>query len=142
MPRDTLVQGFWLPTITAAIALGQNDARRAIEVLEPSSKYERAITYTLGGSLYPAYVRGEAYLRAGLWPKAVAEFQKVIDQRGLVLNVIVGAVSHLQLGRAKALAGDREGARRAYDRFFDIWKEADPDVPILKSARKEASKLR
>jgi len=140
-PRGTLIQGFWLPTIRAAMSLHRHQPNVAVDTLETATKYERAITYTLGGTLYPAYVRGEAYLQAGRPLEAITEFRKVLDSRGLVSNAIVGALSHLQLARAKALNADRAGAREAYDQFFALWHDADPDVPVLRSARNEFAKL-
>ena len=141
-PRDTLQQGFWLPTIRAAIALGQGDAARAIELLDGAAKFERSITYTFGGSLYPAYVRGEAYLKAGRATDAQREFQKVIAARGLVGNSIHGVIAHLHLARAQMLAGDRDAARESYDRFVNLWKDADGDVPVLKVALRERALLK
>ena len=93
------------------------------------------------GGLYPAYVRGQAYLEAGKSREAAAEFQKVIDHRGIVGNFITGALAHLEIGRAYAMAGDTAKAKIAYQDFFGIWKDADPDVPILKQAKAEYAKL-
>jgi len=94
-----------------------------------------------GGTLYPVYVRGEAYLEAGQGQQAAAEFQKLIDHRGIVQNFVLGALAHLQLGRAKALSGDKENARKSYQDFLALWKDADPDIPILKEAKAEYAKL-
>jgi tetratricopeptide (TPR) repeat protein len=91
--------------------------------------------------LYPPYVRGQAYLRLGQANQAAAEFQKIIAHRGLVGNYPLGVLAHLQLGRAYALAGDTAKARAAYLEFFDLWKDADPDIPILKQAKVEYAKL-
>jgi hypothetical protein len=95
----------------------------------------------VGGTLYPVYVRGEAYLEAGQGQPAAAEFQKLIDHRGIVQNFVLGALAHLQLGRARALSGDKESARKGYQDFFALWKDADPDIPILKEAKAEYAKL-
>jgi hypothetical protein len=86
-------------------------------------------------------VRGEAYLGAGQGQQAAAEFQKLIDHPGIVQNFVLGALAHLQLGRARALSGDKEGARKNYQDFFALWKDADPDIPILKEAKAEYAKL-
>ena len=91
-------------------------------------------------SLSPVYVRGEAYSRAGQG-KPAAEFQKILDLRGIVLNSPIGALAHLQLGRAYALQSDTSKARAAYQDFFTLWKDADPDIPILKQAKAEYAKL-
>ena len=91
--------------------------------------------------LYPPFVRGEAYLEEGQGRQAATEFQKLIDHPGVVLNFVLGALAHLQLGRAKAMTGDKEGARAAYQDFLALWKDADPDIPILKNAKAEYAKL-
>ena len=108
---------------------------------------EAAAPYELGGggtyinSLYPAYVRGQAYLLAHNGTAAAAEFQRMLDHRGIVLNFVTGALAHLQLGRAYAMAGDTAKAKAAYQDFLTLWKDADPDIPILKEAKAEYAKL-
>ena len=94
------------------------------------------------GTLYAAYLRGEAYLKQGNGAAAAAEFQKFLDHRGLVVNFPLGALAHLQLGRAYAMAGDSAKARSSYQEFFALWKNADPDVPILQQAKTEYEKLK
>jgi len=91
--------------------------------------------------MYPVYLRGQAYLLARQGPEAAAEFQKIIDHRGIVLNFPLGALAHLGLGRAYALQGDSTKARTAYQDFLTLWKYADPDIPILKQAKAEYAKL-
>jgi eukaryotic-like serine/threonine-protein kinase len=91
--------------------------------------------------LYPAYVRGQAYLLAHNGTAAAAEFQKLLDHRGIVLNFVAGSLAHLQLGRACAMAGDTAKAKSAYQDFLALWKDADPDIPILKEAKAEYAKL-
>jgi tetratricopeptide (TPR) repeat protein len=93
------------------------------------------------GNLYPVYVRGQAYLAARNGAAAAGEFQKILDHRGIVLNLPLGALAHLQLGRAYALSGDTAKARSAYQDFLTLWKDADPDIPILKEAKAEYAKL-
>ena len=93
------------------------------------------------GGLYPAYVRGEAYLALREPAKAAAEFQKILDHRGIVLADPVGAMARLQLGRAFALSDDRPKAKAAYQDFLTLWKEADPEIPIFKQARAEYTRL-
>ena len=107
---------------------------------------EAAAPYELGNggaisSLYPAYVRGQAYLLAHNGTAAAAEFQKLLDHRGIVLNFVTGSLAHLQLGRAYAMAGDTAKAKSAYQDFFLLWKDADPDIPLLKEAKVEYAKL-
>jgi serine/threonine protein kinase/Flp pilus assembly protein TadD len=144
-PLDTKMQYYSLPTIRAASELGKNNALQAVQTLEVVRPYELGgpapgITYL--ANLYPAYLRGEAYLKAGQGQAAAAEFQKVIDHPGIVNNFITGALAHLQLGRAQAMMGDKEAARRSYQDFFTLWKEADPDLPILHAAKAEYAKLK
>ena len=91
--------------------------------------------------MYPVYVRGEAYLAANQGAEAAAEFQKILDHRGIVLNEPIGALAHLQLGRAYAMSSDMAKARAAYSDFLTLWKDADPDIPILKEAKAEYAKL-
>jgi hypothetical protein len=98
-------------------------------------------TFPLPLALYPVYVRGEAYLAAHHGSEAAAEFQKILDHRAVVLNEPIGALAHLQLGRAFALTRDRSKARAAYQDFFALWKDADPDIPILKQAQKEYARI-
>ncbi len=143
-PLNTILNGYWLPTIRAAIALDGKHPEKAVELLQAALAYELgqpSPAAQVGGSLYPVYVRGEAYLAAGQGQQAAAEFQKLIDHRGIVQNFVLGALAHLQLGRARALSGDKESARKDYQDFFALWKDADPDVPILKEAKAEYAKL-
>jgi lipopolysaccharide biosynthesis regulator YciM len=91
--------------------------------------------------LYSVYVRGHAYLAARQGRKAVLEFQKILDHRGIVVSEPIGALAHLQLGRAYVLAGDKDKTRAAYQDFLTLWKDADPDFPILKEAKAEYAKL-
>jgi tetratricopeptide (TPR) repeat protein len=145
LPRGTVFRSYWLPSIEASMALASQDPAGAIEHLRATAGYELSLPLpqpAMGGLAYPAYLRGEAYLKSGRALEAAAEFQKIIDHRGIVLNSITGALAHLQLGRAKAMSGDPQGARKAYDDFFTLWKDADPDVPILKAARAEYARLR
>jgi predicted Zn-dependent protease len=137
-PSDTLINNFWRPTIHAAIELSRGDAARAVQLLEASSAYELApATY-----LFSVYLRGEAYLKTGQGIDAAAEFQKMLDHPGIVDNFILGALAHLGLARAYAVAKDNARARNAYLEFFALWKDADPDIPILQEAKAEYGKLR
>ena len=141
--RDTMIQAYWLPTIRAAIAIDRGDSQKAMELLTVASEYElgEPLQTPSHGTLYPVYVRGEAYLRAGDGVQAATEFQKMIDHRGIVSNFPLGALAHLQLGRAYKLAGDVGKAREAYAAFLVAWLNADPDIPVLKRAKAEYAKL-
>ncbi len=136
-PEDTLVQFVFVPTIRAELALDRKDALNAIEVLQGAKPYELSIP----GGLYPIYVRGEAYLVARQGAEAVAEFQKILAHPGLVQNQPLGPVAHLALARAYAVLDDPARARTAYQDFVTLWKDADPDIPILKQAKAEYAKL-
>ena len=137
-PEDTIVQFNYLPTIRAATALQGGSASKAIEAVAPVAPYELG---TVGQALYPVYLRGGAYLAAHQGGAAAAEFQKILDHPGVVLNEPIGALAHLGLGRAYALSGDTAKAQAAYQDFLAFWKDADPDIPILKEAKTEYAKL-
>jgi hypothetical protein len=142
LPEDTIVQFDYLPMIRASVALHNGDANRAIAALAPSAPYELgAASQNLTFLLYPVYLRGEADLAAKQGPAAAAEFQKIIDHPGVVLNEPIGALTHLGLGRAYALAGDPAKAKVAYQDFFALWKDADSDIPLLRQAKAEYGKL-
>ncbi|MGP0097050.1 MAG: hypothetical protein ACLPHI_08435, partial [Terriglobales bacterium] len=142
--RDTLIQAYWLPAIRATIAIDRGDPQKAIEQLSMASEYElgEPVQWPSHGTLYPVYVRGEAYLRAGDAGQAATEFQKIIDHRGVVANFPLGVLARLQLGRAYELGGDVEKAREAYAAFLVVWLHADSDIPILKQAKAEYAKLK
>jgi DNA-binding winged helix-turn-helix (wHTH) protein/Tfp pilus assembly protein PilF len=143
-PLGTLAQQYLLPTVRAAIALDQRDARRALELLSRMGTLE--LNGTSDVCLYPAYLRGQAYLMLGDGKSAEKEFRKYIDHYGLVRNFPVGALARLGLARAYALEAQsdpnaREKARTAYQNFLTIWKDADPDIPIYQRAKTEYAKL-
>ena len=141
-PLDTLVRRYWLPTIRAGVALERNDPNRAIELLKVASTVELGTPIAnLTIFLCPVYLLGEAYLMLHDGNRAAAEFQKFIDHRGLVANFPWGALARLGLARAYAMQGDTAKARTAYQDFLTLWKDADPDVPILKEAKAEYAKL-
>jgi eukaryotic-like serine/threonine-protein kinase len=137
-PENAIVQFNYLPTIRAQLALSRTDSPKAIEALQAAAAYELGSP----GGLYPVYVRGEAYLAAHQGREAAAEFQKILDHRGIVLNEPIGAVAHLQIGRAYVLQGDTAKAKAAYQDFLSLWKDADPDIPILIAAKSEYAKLK
>ena len=143
-PHDTLLSSYWLPSIRAAIAIRQNRADRAIEYLKISAPYElggATPPFSSGATLYPVYLRGEAYLANRQWDQAAAEFRKILAHRGLVWNFPLGALAQLQIGRAYAGSGEDANARIAYDDFLSAWEHADPDIPIFRQAKLEYSKL-
>jgi tetratricopeptide (TPR) repeat protein len=144
-PLDTLVQRYWLPTIRAGVALERKDPNGAIELLKVASTIEfSSITADLTIFLCPVYMRGEAWLMLRDGHRAAAEFQKFIDHRGVVMNFPWGALARLGLARGYALQGDsaRARARAAYQDFLTPWKDADPDIPILREAKAEYARLK
>ena len=144
-PEDTIVQFNYLPTLRAKLALARSNPQQALVALEVAAPYELglpALSFYNWPNMYPVYVRGEAYLAARRGKEAAAEFQKILDHRGIVLNEPIGALAHLQLGRAYSMQGDTTKARAAYQDFLMLWKDADPDIPILKQAKAEYAKLK
>src|ERR1035437_10045619 len=141
LPLDTLVQRYWLPTIRAAVALQRKDPNRAIELLKVASTVELGEITQFTIFLCPVYLRGEAYLMLHDGNRAAAEFQKFIDHRGVVMNFPCSALARLGLARAYAMQGDTAKARSTYQDFLTLWKDADPDIPILKQAKAEYAKL-
>jgi serine/threonine protein kinase len=141
LPLSTLVQNYSLPSIRAAIDLQNADAAAAIQELRVVEPYELAYPEDFN-SLTPAYLRGLAYLQIGNGKLAAAEFQKVIDHPGIVGRSVLGAMARVQLGRALAMSGDSAAARKSYDAFLALWRDADPDIPAYNQAKVELSKLR
>jgi serine/threonine protein kinase len=144
-PEATIVRFNYLPTLRAKLAVSKGNGSDALEILGAAAPYELGqTTYSSYGwsSLYPVYVRGEAYLAAHQGSEAAAEFQKILDHRGIVLNEPIGALAHLQLGRAYVMQGNTAKAKVAYQDFLTLWKDADPDIPILKQAKAECATLK
>jgi len=139
-PANTILNCYWLPTIRAAADINQSNASSTIQLLQTASPYELGSPPPLG-NLYPVYVRGQAFLRARQGSAAVVEFQKLLDHAGIVQNFLLGSLAHLGLARSYALSGDTAKSRIAYQDFFAVWKDADPDIPILKEAKAEYAKL-
>jgi tetratricopeptide (TPR) repeat protein len=137
---NTMLKFYCLPTIDAAIELSKNNPSQAVLDLEAAMPYELGGTLTFP-YLYPAWVRGQAYLAAHDGTAAAVEFRKLIDHPGIVLNQPIGSLAHLQLGRAYALAGDAGKAKAEYEEFFRLWKDADADIPIYVAAKEEYAKL-
>ena len=140
-PLGTMVQSYWLPTIRAGVALERNDPNRAIELLKVASTIELSEPTDITIFLCPVYLRGEAYLMLHDGNRAAAEFQKFIDHYGLVVNFPWGALARLGLARAYAMQGNTVKARVAYQDFVTLWKDSDPDIPILVQAKAEYAKL-
>jgi predicted Zn-dependent protease len=139
----SIVQTYWLPTIRAQIALVNQQPQQAIDMLQAALPLELGQPLSTQGPycLYPVYLRGEAYLAVGQGSAAAAEFQKLLDHRGITWSCATGALARLGLGRAYALADDKTRAHAAYQDFFALWKEADPNVPVLQQAKAEYARL-
>jgi hypothetical protein len=141
-PENTSMQIHYLPMVRCAVALKKGNAARALEGAGPSTPYDLDSPRWLGFiRLYPVYLRGQAYLAAHQAAPAATAFQEILDHPGVVVNEPIGALAHLGLGRAYALAADSSKARTAYQDFLALWKDADPDVPILKEAKAEYGRL-
>jgi eukaryotic-like serine/threonine-protein kinase len=140
-PEDTIVNSYWLPVVHAIMELNGHNSARALELLRAAQPYELAELTPPVGPLSPVYFRGYAFLAAGQAREAAAEFQKILDHRGIVLNSLLGALAEVGLARALASAGDKAAARTAYQDFLALWNDADPDTPILKEAKAEYAKL-
>ncbi len=143
-PVNTKMNFYWLPVIRAAVQINRKDPGKAIEVLQATAPYELGLAGPLpeiGALLYPVYLRGQAYLMLHDGKSAATEFQKFADNRAMVINSPLGPLARLNLARAYAMQGDSAEATAAYQEFLTIWKDADPDVPVLKQAKAEYAKL-
>lgn len=143
-PEDTLVQSNFLPVLRAKVALISGKGSEAIEILRVATAHELGVTTasTFGWTgMHPVFVRGEAYLAARHGGEAASEFQKILDHRGIIVNEPIGALAHLGLARADVLQGDTAKAKAAYQDFLTLWKDADPDIPIVIAAKAEYAKL-
>jgi eukaryotic-like serine/threonine-protein kinase len=140
-PTSTLLKLYWLPAIRASLELSRGNSAEALRQLEDAESCELGIAGAFVNYLYPAYVRGQAFLLANNGEAAATEFQKLLDHPGLMQNFLTGSIAHLQIGRAYAKAGDAARAKAAYRDFFSVWKDADPGIPILKQAKLEYAKL-
>lgn len=144
-PLDTLVNRYWLPVIQASVELDRNNPAKAIQILEATSPYEFASPQTwsgLGGPLYPAYLRGQSYLQLRQGREATAEFHKILDHPGFMLACALRPLAYLELARAYVLLGNAQETRTNYQEFLRLWKDADPEVPILREAKSEYSSLK
>jgi predicted Zn-dependent protease len=142
-PEDTAVKFIYVPELRAAIALEQHEPAKAIELLQAAVPYEKgeppSSFFGFYGMYYSAYLRGEAYLAERNGAAAAPEFQKILDHRGVVISDPIGVLAYLHLGRAQAMSGDK--AKVAYRDFLTLWKDADPDIPVLRQAKAEYAKL-
>ena len=139
---NSFLKVYWFPVLEASMAIAQHAPERAIIALEPSLPYELGNPPPENaGTLHPAYLRGLAYLAQSNGAAAAAEFQKFLDHPGIVQNFLFASLAHLELGRAYAISGDQAKAKTAYQDFFILWKDADPDIPILKQAKEDYAKL-
>ena len=145
-PEDTFAKFTYVPVLRALAALERGRPTDSVERLQIALPYELAVNglnfnqFYLGG-LHSAYVRGEALMAAKRYTEAAAEFQKILDHRGIVGTDPIGVLAHLQLGRVFALSGDKTKAKAAYQAFLALWKDADADIPILKQAKAEYARL-
>jgi serine/threonine protein kinase/tetratricopeptide (TPR) repeat protein len=136
-PTDTLVNIVWVPSMRGAVEVSRGNPAKAVELLQPAASLE----FGWPARVMPSYVRGVAYLRLRQGKEAAEQFQNILDHRGVCGTLPTCSLAHLQLGRARSLSGDNAGARTAYQDFLALWKDADPDVPILKEAKAEYAKL-
>jgi tetratricopeptide (TPR) repeat protein len=145
-PEDTSVRFNYLPVVRAFVALNRGDPAKAIEILQVAVPYEvgqpRSTQTSFFGALYPIYARGQAYLAAGQGAEAAGEFQKILDHLGITVGDPISGLAHLQLARADTMQGDVAKAKASYQDFLTLWKDADPDIPVLKQAKAEYAKLR
>jgi len=144
-PDDSSVRFSYVPSVRAACALDRRQPERAVEALQISVPHEFGVPPStvsgLFGALYPIYLRGQAYLAAGRGTEAAVEFRKILDHPGITAADPIGAVSRLQMARAQRTASDLGGARTAYEDFLNLWKNADPDVPVFVAAKREYAQL-
>ncbi len=140
-PTDAPLSFYWLPTIRAAIALDESRYSDAINLLKPAERYERGAAGTFISYLYPAYVRGEVYLREGEAQRAIGEFKRLDDNPGIVLNFVTGCLAKLELARAYSMLGERGAASRQYDRFLSLWSGADANGRVFQAAKRESASL-
>ncbi|MGC1437577.1 MAG: protein kinase [Terriglobales bacterium] len=142
-PLNTMINGYWLPTIRSAVEINRKNPGKAIQILETAARYELGdpAPTGFGSSLYPVYLRGQAYLLLRQGSAAGAEFQKYVDHSSVVNSYPLGVLARLGLARAYTLQKDTIRARGAYQDFFAIWKDADPDIPILREAKAEYARL-
>jgi DNA-binding winged helix-turn-helix (wHTH) protein/Flp pilus assembly protein TadD len=139
-PSNTILKVYWLPTLRASLAVHADNPESAVSLLQIATPYELGEAAYIS-NMYPAYIRGQAYLLAHNGKAAATEFKKLLDHPGIVQNDILGALSLLQLARAEQMAGDKDAAGKEYSSFIMLWKDADPDIPALVQAKAEYARL-
>jgi Flp pilus assembly protein TadD len=139
-PSNTILKVYWLPTLRASLEVHADNPESAVSLLQIATPYELGEAAYIS-NMYPAYMRGQAYLLAHNGKAAATEFKKLLDHPGIVQNDILGALSHLQLARAEQMAGDKDAAGKEYSGFLMLWKDADPDIPALVQAKAEYARL-
>lgn len=140
-PADTLINGVWLPAARAQFQLSRHNPTRAIEILQSAAPYELGWYIPPLPNLYAVYLRGEPYLAVRKGPEAVAEFQKILDHRGIAGDSPLYSLARLGLARAYATQGDIAKAKAVYRDFLILWKDADRDIPVLNEAKSESARL-
>jgi tetratricopeptide (TPR) repeat protein len=144
-PEDTSVQFNYLPALRGFGALNRNEPAKAIQLLQTAASHELSVTgstfFAFFGMFYPVYFRGEAYLATHQGAEAAKQFQTILDHRGLAFNDPIGALARLQLARAYKMSGNQAKATATYEDLLSLWKDADPNIPILSQARSEYAKL-
>jgi eukaryotic-like serine/threonine-protein kinase len=144
-PSNSLLNHYWLPTIRASLEVRHGSAAQALVILEDTAPYELGFPqpqFEEGGLLYPVYVRGQAYLALRRGTEAAHEFQRILDHHYIPVNAPLASLARFRHAQALALTDDHAAARTAYQDFLALWKDADPDIPILKQAKAEYAKLR
>lgn len=137
-----MIQAFWLSAIRAATELDHNNPKPAVEILQAAAPYDFAETAQFGyGTMYPVYLRGLAYLKLGQGKDAAAEFEKILDHKSVIVNFPLCSLAYLQLARSELLSQRKSAAQEAFQRFLSLWKDADPDLPVLRQARAEYSSM-
>jgi DNA-binding winged helix-turn-helix (wHTH) protein/tetratricopeptide (TPR) repeat protein len=137
-PQNTLLQRYWLPATRAAIELSSKNPAEAIRILQPVEPMDLSLSFPLDfGAMYTTYLRGEAYLQLHQGKEAAAQFQKILDHPGVVINFALGSLAHLGLARAYAFDGDKAKSRAAYDDFLELWKDGDTENHVLRQAKYE-----
>jgi len=140
-PSNMRMDSYWLPSTRAAIEIDRNNPERAIDALQISEPYEFGGDPITLDTLYPVYLRAQAYLMEGNGKRAVAEFEKILEHRGRAVNGVIAALAHLELGRAYALSSDVPKAQSSYHDFLALWKDADPDTLLVRHARAEYARM-
>jgi eukaryotic-like serine/threonine-protein kinase len=141
-PSNIMLKLYWLPSINAAVEINRGNASQALKDLEVAAIYELGTVRSFINCMCPVYLRGQAYRQAHDGAAAAAEFQKIINQKGFMANSVIGSLAHLQIARAYQTAGETAKAEAAYQDFLTLWKDAGPDIPILKQAKAEYAKLK